>query len=599
MLATLGASATPASATPPHLQLVEQAGEITEATSLVSDPSAPNRLYVTQRDGNVFTLEDNEANLLVDLSSLVAARVPHGEEALSSMVLAPDFAQSRHFYVDYPSKAEPENIRIEELTASGDPATVFASRRLVIAIPHGSTAHHFGGQLQFGPDGYLYISTGDGFPAPPYPTSSPAQDLGNLLGKLLRIDPDDPDGAGALTYSVPLDNPFVGQLGAQPEIWSSGFRNPFRFSFDRASGDLLIGDVGQDKAEEIDFAASPASGVVGGRGENYGWPCMEGFDPYGGTVDPPGCPASPPTFTPPRFAYLHDVPEGGCAIIGGYVVHDPTLGDLDGRYLYGDFCGSELRSLLDSSSRLEPNLALEGAFELESFGEDACGRVYVLAANVYRIEGDAPASCGLLKVAVSGSGSVAGPKIDCPASCTGYFTVSDPLVGAALTPTPAPGWSFAGWQGDCTGTGPCAPVVDRERGVTAVFAPPPPDTGDKSEPEKTATPSGPTQGIGEPGKIPTAIGLGAFELDKHRGRGSLTVSVPGPGTIVLSARGIAKVRRQVAAGRVKLAVVPIGKRRRALARKGKLEVTVKVVFTPVAGEPSSRLRKLTLRKIAR
>jgi glucose/arabinose dehydrogenase len=572
---------SPASAAPPHRQLVERAGEITEPTTLVSDPGAPNLLYVSQRDGRVYTLENGEANLLVDLSSLVApiGDNHHGEEALSSIVLAPDFSLTRHLYVDYPSLAEPENIRVEELTASGDPAAILASRRLVIAIPHGNTSHHFGGQLQFGPDGYLYISTGDGFPAPPYPTSSPAQDLNSLLGKLLRIDPDDPDGGGPATYSVPVDNPFFGQIGAKWEIWNLGFRNPFRFSFDRAGGDLLIGDVGQETAEEINRADSPGPGLVGGAGLDYGWPCREGDAPYVGVVDPPGCPASPPALTDPVLFYPHDGPESGCAVIGGYVVHDPTLGDLDGRYLYGDFCTGEIKSLLGASSRLEPNLDLEGGFELESFGEDACGRQYVLAEDIYRIEGDAPASCGQLRVTVSGAGSVSGAGIACPGSCSRLFTAADPLTAVALTPAPAAGWRFAGWGGACGGLGQCAPVVDRERDVTATFVPlstPPPVGGGPSTSAK--------------------LSLGKFKANPRTGRGVLTIGVTAPGTVVLTAKGIAKVKKHLGTGTAKLTIAAVGRKRRALVASGKLGVTVKIAYRPDQGRPFARFKKVTLRE---
>jgi glucose/arabinose dehydrogenase len=587
---------SPAATAAPHRQLIERAGEITEATSLVSDPSAPNRLYVSQRDGKIYTLEDGEANLLVDLSSLVApvGDNHHGEEALSSIVLGTDFSASHHLYVDYPSQAEPGSIRVEELTASGDAATILASRRLVIAIPHGDSSHHFGGQLQFGPDGYLYISTGDGYP-PPYPTSSPAQDLDNLLGKLLRIDPEDPDGAGPATYSIPLDNPFVDQIGARGEIWSLGFRNPFRFSFDRAGGDLVIGDVGQDAAEEINRADSPGPGEVGGAGLDYGWPCREGDEPYVGVVGPPGCPANPPTFTDPVLFYPHEGPESGCAVIGGYVVHDPTLDDLEGRYLYGDFCTGEIKSLLGSSSRLEPNLDLEGGFELESFGEDACGREYVLAEDLYRIEGDAPASCGRLRVTVSGAGSVDGAGIACPGSCDRLFTAADPLTPVALTAAPAPGWRFTGWEGACDGLGQCATVVDREREVTARFIPlttfevpvPAPTGGEVP---------GPSPPAGDGSSVAARLSLGRFRAHPRTGNGTLTIGVTVPGAVVLSANGMAKVSERLAAGRARLTIAAVGRKRRILAASGELTVRVKISFRPDLGQALARFRKVTLRR---
>jgi glucose/arabinose dehydrogenase len=604
LLSLMGTTSALASSGPLHLQLIEQAGDITEPTSLVSDPSDPNRLYLTQRDGNIYTLENGQKNLLVDLSSLIAPigeEEGHktGEEALNSMVLAPDFAQTGNFYVDFPSKAEPENIQVDELTTGGNPAAVLASLRLVFEIPHPETHHHFGGDLQFGLDRDLYISTGDGYPeSSSYPSSSPAQDLGSLLGKILRIDPNDPDGVGPLTYSVPTDNPFVGMPGDKPEIWSYGFRNPFRFSIDSQTGDMFIGDVGEATAEEIDYAQGP----VGGAGNDYGWPCVEGSEPL--SMPEPGCPTSPPppTFTAPILTYPHPSSSPHCAaVIGGYVVHDSSLGDLNGRYVYGDFCSGAISSLDPSSpvstNRLEPALTnglgtTEGErfFQLDGFGRDACGRVYVLAANVYRIEGDTPASCGLLHVAVSGAGSVTGPEIDCPGSCTRLFTATDPLDGATFTPAAAPGWRFVGWQGDCTGSGSCVPQVDQDRNITAVFA----------QLTSTSVNCSPSGVIVLQASACTATSgafrLGRFKADKHKGRGSLAISVPGPGTVVLSAKGIAKVRKRVGGGHVRLMVIPTRRKRKVLARAGRVKVTVKVTFIPGEGHPQTQSRTVTLVK---
>jgi hypothetical protein len=261
-------------------------------------------------------------------------------------------------------------------------------------------ANHFGGQLQLGPDGDLYISTGDGGGANDHFQN--AQNLDSALGKILRIEPD-PDG-GMPFYKVPVGNPFVGKPGAKGEIWAYGLRNPFRFSFDRLNGDMTVGDVGQAAYEEVDFAPSPASGVVGDAGANYGWNCREGIFPGLGTPDPQ-C-AFPPAggFVDPVFDYPHtpDPDLGGpdrCAIIGGYVVRDPALGSLYGRYVYSDLCSGTLRSLRlpaggsgKASGDCSLGLTANGPV---SFGEGGDGRLYLVerAGAVYRLAGPPPANC--------------------------------------------------------------------------------------------------------------------------------------------------------------------------------------------------------------
>jgi hypothetical protein len=247
--------------------------------------------------------------------------------------------------------------------------------------------------LQLGPDGHLYVSLGDGGGGGD-PLGS-GQNTETLLGKILRIDPrpgQEPP------YAIPAGNPFVGAPG-RDEIWAHGLRNPWRLSFDRASGDIVIADVGQDSHEEIDFAPSPGGGVVSGAGANYGWNCREGFSAYSS-----GCGSSGP-FTDPVFDYPHEDPGDGsahgCSIIGGYVVRDHSVPDLYGRYVYTDFCTAEIRSLalpasVPGHASDDRGTGLEVA-DPTSFGEDSCGRVYVASNDgpVYRIEGGTPAVCPL------------------------------------------------------------------------------------------------------------------------------------------------------------------------------------------------------------
>jgi hypothetical protein len=257
-------------------------------------------------------------------------------------------------------------------------------REEIIAIAHPDD-NHYGGQLQFGPDGNLYVSTGDsGGAGDP---DGAGQSLETLLGKILRIDPLPEEE----TYAIPPDNPFASEPG-EDEIWSYGLRNPWRFSFDSLTGDTVIGDVGQDFREEVDFAPSPEEGVVGGEGANYGWNCREGLIPYPGA--PEGCAEAGP-FTDSVFEYPHiDPGDGsahGCSITGGFVVRDTDLGDLYGRYVYSDFCTGRIRSLLLPALASEP-AAGDRSEGLEvsnpvSFGEDSANRVYVVArgGGVFRL----------------------------------------------------------------------------------------------------------------------------------------------------------------------------------------------------------------------
>ena len=241
------------------------------------------------------------------------------------------------------------------------------ARRPVLTItrPSAVAANHNGGQLQFGRDGLLYISVGDGGTG-----GSTAPNLGLLNGKILRIDPH---GAAPGAYSIPAGNPYASSATARHEIWASGFRNPWRFSFDAATGDLTVGEVGEAAWEEIDLAPAPAIG----RGANFGWPACEGFA------------GSCPGTTPPVFAYPHSDPGGdvahGCAIMGGYVYRGTQIPALAGRYLYADLCTGELRSIklgipFAGGDRAEsaPG-ALSGP---QSFGEDAKCNLYVTNGSV-------------------------------------------------------------------------------------------------------------------------------------------------------------------------------------------------------------------------
>ena len=352
-----------------------------EPIFLTSDPGNPNELFVVEREGRVVRFENETRSVFADLTEWVSCC--ESERGLLSIALAPDFDSSGRFYAAYTGTTaaggEVGDVHVDAFRHEG--ATLV--REPLFSVGHSVNANHNGGQLEFGPDGALYVSVGDGGGGgDPFESG---QDLGSLLGKILRIEP---------------------HAGAKPQIWSYGLRNPWRFSFDRASGDMVIGDVGQSAREEVDVAPSPSSGAVGGNGANYGWNCREGFIAY---TNPGASCSGASGFTEPVFDYPHADPGDGsahgCAITGGYVVRDPSLGGLYGRYVYADFCGGEIRSLVlpPGGSGLASDDRSEGLSVASpvSFGEDSCGRLYAIAqaGSVYRLEGATPSACTTTSVA--------------------------------------------------------------------------------------------------------------------------------------------------------------------------------------------------------
>jgi len=334
-------------------------------TYVTSDPTNPDRLFITEQPGTIRVTTPAGTEPFLDLTDLV---LDGGERGLWSIAFPPDFSQSRRFYVAYSATNPTGALTLDEFREEATPAATKGTRRNVLSIANNtSTANHNGGQLQFGPDGYLYWSTGEDA------NQSNSQTLSNLLGKILRIDPR---GAAPGEYSIPADNPFTAP-GSNREIWMLGLRNPWRFSFDRATGTMYVGDVGAVSVEEVD---------VGARGANYGWPICEGV-----------CSSPHPELTNPIYSYAHNDPPCN-AITGGYIVRDPDLGSLTGRYLFTDLCGGDLRSIDPAAPPPFDTWRREGLSvgTAVSFGEDACGRLYVVAqgdGRVYRIEGPSGGAC--------------------------------------------------------------------------------------------------------------------------------------------------------------------------------------------------------------
>jgi glucose/arabinose dehydrogenase len=315
------------------------------------------RLFVVEQGGRIRVVRDGRVleQPFLDISGRVLAG---GEQGLLSMAFAPDYAASGRFYVDYTDRDGDTRVVEYRRGSSPDRANPRSARQVLFQSQPES--NHNGGLLLFGPDGLLYVGLGDGGGGDDqHGRIGNGQNLGTLLGKILRIDPRP---AGGRPYRVPPDNPFVGRRGAKPAIYSWGLRNPWRFSFDRATGDIAIGDVGQGAVEEVSFRRRG-----GARGANFGWRAWEGTR----RLDPDLDVAN---HVPPALEYSHD--GGGCSVTGGYVVRDPRLPALRGRYVYGDFCVGRLLTarLRPDGASARGSLGLRVS-ALSSFGEDDRGRV--------------------------------------------------------------------------------------------------------------------------------------------------------------------------------------------------------------------------------
>jgi glucose/arabinose dehydrogenase len=328
-------------------------GSITAITNAGDD-----RLFVTSQEGRVWIVSGGGVlpTPFLDIQGIVNSG---GERGLLSTAFHPHYAQNGFFFVYYTNGAGDIEIARFERSAGDPNAADTASRVVLLTIPHPVNANHNGGQLQFGPDGYLYIGTGDGGAANDPPCNAQRDDV--LLGKLLRIDVDQ-NVASPPFYGIPADNPFAAPGGPRDEIWAKGLRNPWRFSFDRVTGDLWIGDVGQGDREEIDFQPRASHG-----GENYGWKVMEGTQCDSASACPANTPpCNSPEFVRPVYEYTH---SEGCAVTGGYLYRGARVSTLVGRYVYGDYCSGRMWA---NGDRL-----LSMATQLSTFGEDKEGELYV------------------------------------------------------------------------------------------------------------------------------------------------------------------------------------------------------------------------------
>jgi hypothetical protein len=341
------------------------------------------RLFLLEQGGRIKIFDGTNvlATSFLDISALVQFSGVTDEQGLLGLAFHPGYETNGFFYVYYTKSGGASNV-VVRYSVSADPNVANASSNaLVLAISHGNAGNHNGGELQFGPDGYLYIGPGDGGGSCDS-TGNNAQNLNSLLGKLLRIDVNNP----ATNYTIPPSNPFVSTNDARPEVWAYGLRNPWRFTFDRATGDLWVADVGQGTREEVDFQPVSSTG-----GENYGWRLYEGSL----ASITASCTSITFSNVPAVFPILdYDHSGGRCSITGGYRYRGALIPDLYGSYVYADYCSGQISAATQVpggwSVRELLDLPSDTTFGISTFGEDESGELYFAArqaGKIFRIVG--------------------------------------------------------------------------------------------------------------------------------------------------------------------------------------------------------------------
>jgi glucose/arabinose dehydrogenase len=366
--ATPSATATPLAQPVSQIELAQVASGFNRPTYL--GHAFDERLFVVEQRGRIYLVDS--ARPLEPPFLNIESRVGSGasEQGLLSVAFHPAYADNGRFFVNYTNRQGDTVIARYQVSAS-DPARADENSEQVLMLIGQPYGNHNGGQIKFGPDGYLYIGMGDGGSGGD--PLNHGQNPATLLGALLRIDVDFVDGEAA--YAIPAHNPFVADDGRRNEIWAFGLRNPWRFSFDAATGDLFIADVGQNAWEEVNFQPAHSSG-----GENYGWNIMEGNHCFRAQ----DCDRSDLLLPVAEYGR-----EGGCSITGGYVYRGRRFSELAGNYFFADYCTGRIWSLVPlDAGNWQQTTVFAGGLAVSSFGEDADGELYVLdhrTGDIYQI----------------------------------------------------------------------------------------------------------------------------------------------------------------------------------------------------------------------
>jgi len=396
---------------------------------LTNYPGLPERLLVVQRNGHVRTVL-NGTTLNTSFINIVSKVTSGGERGLLGMAFHPDFDQNGYFYLAYTRSGDSASIVERYSVDAGHPLFGDVSSGQVVLGPISQPfSNHNGGGIAFGPDGKLYVATGDGGSAGD--PACRAQNPNSLLGKMLRINDDG---------TIPSDNPYVGVPGVRDEIWAVGLRNPWRFSFDSLTGDMWIADVGQGSREEINLTPVSSTG-----GENYGWKMMEGLNCYGtsgcAAFNPPAC--NSPLLTDPIHNFTHG--GGRCSITGGYVYRGDTIPDLRGAYFSADYCsgqiwtlrydGASVTELIDRESELDPPGGAS-ITNISSFGQTEDGEIYIveLGGQIWKVVPDVDLlEANVGSISASGGGSQSFSLYPSDANLAGMAYI---LLGSASGTSP-------------------------------------------------------------------------------------------------------------------------------------------------------------------
>ena len=352
------------------IELTPIAGGLTRPLYLTHAGDGSNRLFIVEQSGKIWILRDGAREQIpfLDISGLISRAAltnRYTEQGLLGLAFHPRYAVNGEFFVNYTDRGGSSIVARYRVSSDNPDMADAGGGQIIFQLPQ-PYANHNGGHIAFGPDGYLYITLGDGGAA--NDPLGAGQNRQLLLGSILRIDVD-----GAHPYAVPADNPFVGDPAALDEIWSYGWRNVWRFSFDRQTGDMYLADVGQNQWEEVNFQPADSAG-----GENYGWNVWEGGHIFAG--------GSAPNHIPPFFEYNHAL---GCSVTGGYVYRGEAIPDLLAVYLFGDYCTGRIwASWRDHNLNWHTIEYLKTDLEISSFGEDEAGEHYVIdyGGTVYRID---------------------------------------------------------------------------------------------------------------------------------------------------------------------------------------------------------------------